>query len=237
MRLRIRFTKTGSMRYVSHLDMMRYFQKALRRIGADVALSEGFSPHMQMSFALPLSLGMTSLGEYFDVDMKSVASTEELQDALNAQMCGEVRVCSVRSIPQDKAHKCMSQVAAADYAVILKDPEGMPVSPDREELTEKIRAFLDQPAVIVLKKTKHKEEETDIRPFIYAFTLREDGSLYFRLRAGSIDHLRCDTVLDAFFAHAGIGLSASSCAICREDLLLQTEDGGFASLESTGVAV
>lgn len=53
------------MKFIGHLDVMRYFQKALRRAGMDVAFSEGFSPHMIMSFAAPLGVGITSSGEYF----------------------------------------------------------------------------------------------------------------------------------------------------------------------------
>ena len=56
------------MKYIGHLDMMRFFQKAIRRAGIDVAYSEGFSPHMIMSFAYPLGVGMTSSGEYFDLE-------------------------------------------------------------------------------------------------------------------------------------------------------------------------
>jgi len=120
MRLRIKFSKTGPMRYISHLDIMRFFQKALKRADADVSMSEGFSPHMLMSFALPLSLGMESVGEYFDVDVNSCSSTEKLMEDLNRQMCEGCRIFSVKNIPQDKANKCMTQVAAADYSVFVK---------------------------------------------------------------------------------------------------------------------
>ena len=63
MKVRVKFEKTGPMKYIGHLDMMRFFQKAIRRAGIDVAYSEGFSPHMIMSFAYPLGVGMTSSGE------------------------------------------------------------------------------------------------------------------------------------------------------------------------------
>ena len=75
MRVRIKFTKTGALKFLGHLDVMRYFQKALRRAEIDVAFSEGFSPHMIMSFAAPLGLGITSTGEYFDLDLKSADSS------------------------------------------------------------------------------------------------------------------------------------------------------------------
>ena len=64
MRIRIKFRKYGVMRFIGHLDIMRYFQKAMRRANIDIAYSEGFSPHQIMSFAAPLGVGITSDGEY-----------------------------------------------------------------------------------------------------------------------------------------------------------------------------
>ena len=141
MRLRIKFSKTGPMRYISQLDIMRFFQKALKRADADVSMSEGFSPHMLMSFALPLSLGMESVGEYFDVDVNSCGSTEKLMEDLNRQMCEGCRILSVKSIPQDKANKCMTQVAAADYSVFVKAADGSPYKSDAK-MQEDLAGFL-----------------------------------------------------------------------------------------------
>ena len=66
LKIRIKYAKTGVLRYIGHLDVMRYFQKALRRAGLDVAYSQGYSPHQLITFAAPLGLGVTSEGEYFD---------------------------------------------------------------------------------------------------------------------------------------------------------------------------
>lgn len=69
MKVRIKFAKAGHMKFVGHLDTMRYFQKAIRRAELPVAFSGGYSPHMIMSFAAPLGVGTTSLGEYFDMEL------------------------------------------------------------------------------------------------------------------------------------------------------------------------
>ena len=69
MKVRIKFAKTGHMKFVGHLDTMRYFQKAIRRAELPVAFSGGYSPHMIMSFAAPLGVGTESLGEYFDLEL------------------------------------------------------------------------------------------------------------------------------------------------------------------------
>ena len=67
MKIRIKFRKWGVMKFIGHLDMMRYFQKAVRRAKIDIRYSEGYSPHQIMSFAAPLGVGITSDGEYFDI--------------------------------------------------------------------------------------------------------------------------------------------------------------------------
>ena len=68
MKIRIKFRKWGVMKFIGHLDMMRYFQKVMRRADVDIRYSEGFSPHQIMSFAAPLGVGITSDGEYLDID-------------------------------------------------------------------------------------------------------------------------------------------------------------------------
>lgn len=232
MRLRIKFSKTGSMRYISHLDIMRFFQKALRRAEADVSMSEGFSPHMLMSFALPLSLGMESIGEYFDVEMNSVDSTKKLMEDLNRQMCEGCEILSVKSIPQDKVHKCMTQVAAADYTVFVSEADGSSWNCEPGRIRESLAGFLAQPEIRILKKTKKGEKEADIRPQIYSMEF--DGSCFsMRVGAGSVNHVRCDLVMSLFFEFAGISEGTLRVDLRRDDLLLETE-GGFAPLDSIG---
>ena len=84
MKVRIKFTKQGAMKFIGHLDIMRYFQKAMRRADVDIKYSEGFSPHQVMSFAAPLGVGLTSNGEYMDIE---VNSTEDSGCLLYTSRC------------------------------------------------------------------------------------------------------------------------------------------------------
>ena len=70
MKIRIKFSKTGVMKFIGHLDIMRYFQKAIRRAEIDVTYTGGYSPHQVMSFAAPLGVGLESQGEYFESTIK-----------------------------------------------------------------------------------------------------------------------------------------------------------------------
>lgn len=84
------------MKFIGHLDIMRYFQKAMRRADIDICYSEGFSPHQIMSFAAPLGVGITSDGEYLDIEVHESKSTKEAMADLNAMMVEGVenhRIC------------------------------------------------------------------------------------------------------------------------------------------------
>ena len=74
MMVRVKFAKYGPLRFTGHLDVLRFFQKAIRRAGLDVVYTHGFNPHQVMSFAAPLGVGLCSVGEYMDVE---IASSEE----------------------------------------------------------------------------------------------------------------------------------------------------------------
>ena len=109
------------MKFIGHLDIMRYFQKAIRRANIPIAFSGGFSPHMIMSFAAPLGVGVTSAGEYFDMELTDDSlSSKEMENRLNATMAEGMKVISVRQISDGKASACMSLVAAADYTVAFR---------------------------------------------------------------------------------------------------------------------
>ena len=119
MKIRIRFRKYGVMKFIGHLDVMRYFQKAMRRAHIDICYSEGFSPHQIMSFAAPLGVGITSDGEYMDIEVHTSASTEESLRALNGVMVEGVECTGYVKLP-DQAKTAMSIVAAADYKVTFR---------------------------------------------------------------------------------------------------------------------
>ena len=90
--LRIKFTKFGPIKFIGHLDVMRYFQKAIRRAGLDIKYTNGFNPHQIMSFAAPLSVGVESMGEYMDIEMNSIISTDDVKLRLNQCMAEGIEI-------------------------------------------------------------------------------------------------------------------------------------------------
>ncbi len=216
MEVRIKFAKYDTMKFISHLDVMRYFQKAVRRAGLDVAYSEGFNPHQIMSFAAPLGVGQTSESEYFDIELHSAPAMEELVARFNETMTDGMRVISAEElpprVPQVKWESAMSLVAASSYLVMKKD--GYEEELSKEELQEKFQEFAAQESIPFLKKAKKTEAEVDLKKFMYHVlpignTTEFSGSyengtvLYMLLSAGSVNNIKPDTVMEAFYTYMG----------------------------------
>ncbi len=122
MMVRVKFAKYGSLRFTGHLDVLRFFQKAIRRAGLDVVYTHGFNPHQVMSFAAPLGVGLCSVGEYMDVEIASSDGAEDFKKRLQEACPYGIDILSVKMLPE-KAGNAMASVAAATYAVAFKDPE------------------------------------------------------------------------------------------------------------------
>lgn len=167
MKVRIKFAKYGAMKFIGHLDMMRFFQKAVRRADIDVKYSEGFSPHQIMSFAAPLGVGIESCGEYMDLEVLSMSSIEDMKDALNRVMVEGVKVLAVNVLP-DQARNAMASVAAASYQIHLK--EG---TLDITDPAESVASFYGQERILYTKETKKNTLEVDLKQGIYEMQMSE----------------------------------------------------------------
>ena len=216
MRVRIKFSKQEPMQYIGHLDTMRYFQKVLRRADLPVAYSEGFSPHILMSFASPLGVGKTSTGEYFDLDLREPVSCTEIAYRMKKQLSEGFAVTAVSEIEESRRSNGMRVIAAASYLVSL--------SADIPSSDDHIRKFLEQDQINVLRKTKHKEEVADIRPWIYDFR-RTDCGFSMLLSAGSIQNLKPEPVISAYASMQGVNPASYQLSICRTELFAERFPG------------
>ena len=217
MKARIKFRKNGVMKFIGHLDIMRYFQKAIRRAEIPIAFTSGYSPHMIMSFANPLGVGLTSDGEYFDIELTESIASKEAVRRLNEQMVDGMEIVSFVQIPDDKKSKGMSIVAGADYLSSVKNGN-LP-----EDLAEKLEAFYAQNEICVVKKTKKSEKEVDIRPMIYKLECR-DGKIYMRVAAGSVQNLKPELVTEAFVRYLGMDAEEVTFTHHRLETFAESED-------------
>lgn len=220
MKLRIKYTKTGNLRFIGHLDVMRFFQKAIRRAKLDVAYSKGFSPHQIISFAAPMPLGMTSEGEYFDGEFEAVSSAEDMKNRLNATMPPEIQVKDIVMLPDD-AKPSMAIVSASDYYIYINEE-----ADNREALNKLLKClygFMGQDEILRLKKTKSSEAMADIKPLIYKLEAMNEG-IYMLLASGSKDNLKPEVVISAMCDYAGIEYSPYDYRIHRLETYMGDRD-------------
>lgn len=162
-KLRMRFSKTGRSVYISHLDLMHTFQRAFSRAGYRVKYSEGFNPHPVISIALPLSVGMSSVCEVMDFRLEGEAELSEMPARLNAALPEGIEVLSVCEAVEKPASLKWLEVEGVFH---YND------APD----VEKLRSFFSQREIVIRKKTKRGEADTDIVPGIREISLDGAGN-------------------------------------------------------------
>ncbi|MCR5823262.1 MAG: TIGR03936 family radical SAM-associated protein [Lachnospiraceae bacterium] len=217
MTVRIKFAKYGNLKFLSHLDVMRFFQKAIRRAEIDVKYSEGYHPHQLMSFAAPLGVGQTSEGEYFDLELESMGTTDEILEKLDAQMPDGFKILHVSLLPptppQTRKESLMALVKASDYLVLYKGLKELPLT--KEEFLCKFSEFVKESEILAIKTTKVGDTEINLAPFIYdvkydvrptELTENYDNGLciYVMLSAGNENHIRPELLMKAFHEYLGI---------------------------------
>lgn len=222
MKIRIKFSKYGALRFIGHLDVMRYFQKAIRRAGIDVAYSEGFSPHQIMSFASPLSVGHTSEGEYFDIEVNTFTGEADIRQRLQAVMVDGIDILEVTLLSKDEGN-AMASVAAASYLVSFREEDKLP-----QGWQHKLIAFYRQPLIPVIKKTKKGEKEINLKESIYDLQIRPGvlhkgqeqafkTEIYLLLNASSGGNIKPAFVLETFFKTLSYELPPFALLVHRLD--------------------
>lgn len=212
------------MKFIGHLDVMRFFQKMMRRAEIPIAFTGGFSPHMIMSFANPLGVGVTSDGEYFDIELTEEIDMNTAVARMNQTTVEGIEIVNMVPISDEKKRTGMTIVAAADYLSAVKSgtfPEGW---------QKKADAFMAQDNIFVLKKTKKSEKEVDIKPMIYKFEVR-DNSVYMLVATGSVENLKPELVMQAFAQYLDVDLDDVSFAHHRLEVYADEGNHNFVSLD------
>ncbi|MFA6470898.1 MAG: TIGR03936 family radical SAM-associated protein, partial [Candidatus Latescibacterota bacterium] len=164
MRFRMKYTKKGPIRFIGHLDLVRIFDRVMRRAGIPIAYSQGFHPHPKISFGPPLSLGMSSTAEYVDFSLS--AQFEDVGKTLAKGMMEGMEVVSVRPI-SEKAESLTKIITLAEYNVHCAV---------NEKTLENIATVLESDHIVIQRTTKNGMKEVDIRPGIIDMIVAGDGS-------------------------------------------------------------
>lgn len=189
--VRLRFSKTGQAKYISHLDTNRVFSRAFSRAKIDLWYTEGFNPHPYMSFSLPLSLGVESMCENVDIRIVDNITNIELKDRLNDCLPLGIKIVDV----YDDFMDC-HDIAYSDYVYKFEFK-------DNQDALEKLETVIESDEIIALKKGKQGRKrvlkETNIKEFIvkYNMSLRDDNIvLNIRLLAGPDKNLNPTLLFD-----------------------------------------
>lgn len=191
MRIIAEFSKGEGVRYLSHLDLQRAMQRALRRSGLPVRYSAGFNPHTVLSFASALSVGVRSRCELMDVGIEGEVAPEAFVAEMNSVLPPALRVLRARAVEESHAPP-MGVVHSATYFVRFPAGGGA----GQEALSRAVASFLAAPSVLVEKKSKRGRKTVDIRPMVYALEARE-GGLFLHLAHREEASLKPELLLTA----------------------------------------
>jgi radical SAM-linked protein len=162
-KLRLRFAKTGRAVYISHLDLMRTMQRAFLRAGYPLKYSEGFNPHAQISILLPLSVGCSSVCELMDFALKADPVLADMPARLTAAMPEGIEVLEAyEGGRKSKELKFLRMEGRFEY-------DGRPLGDMRAGL----ESFFSRESIVITRKTKRGEGESDICPAISEISFDE----------------------------------------------------------------
>lgn len=147
-----KFSKTGNLKYISHLDVLRFIQRAVKRAGIEAKYSEGFNPHMKTSFGFPLSLGTESIGEYFELELDEKISPQEFMDKMNGVMPKEMQMLKAGYL--EESQSLMARCSYAEYIIGIESN-----SLDMDKLNALMNEMLE-PGVEFSRQKKNKKNKT-----------------------------------------------------------------------------
>lgn len=189
--VRLRFSKQGRLKYISHLDINRAMSRAFKRAEIPLWYTEGFNPHPYMSFSLPLSLGVESLCESVDIRIVGSITNDEIKNRMNSVLPEGLKVLDVYDDFYDNG-----EISYSDYVYKFQFD-------DNALALEKIKSILDGDEILALKKGKQGRKkvfkETNIKSFIdkYNISIRDDiVVLNIRLLAGTDKNLNPSLLFD-----------------------------------------
>lgn len=172
-KIQYQFKRSIPLRFLSHLDQQRLFQRAFRRANIPVAYSQGFNPHPRMSFALAMSVGLTSDSEYGEVIVSTDIDVETFICRMNQALPNGLEIIAAK-ICGEGVGSLSASLSKSDYRIRVKVIPGT----DLVALSEAIESFLALPQILIQKRNKKgKFVEKDIRPFIESISVFADAEI------------------------------------------------------------
>ncbi|MGL5353076.1 MAG: TIGR03936 family radical SAM-associated protein [Clostridium sp.] len=225
MRYVIKYTKGAGIKFISHLDLMRTIQRIIRRTDIPMKYSKGFNPHMALSIAQPLSVGVYSDGEYMDIVLEEELSENEIIEKLNSKTAAGIRFLDAKKVREvlegeKKIPQAMALLDAARCTI------KMPVSCE-DGVLEKIDELLTQEEWITMKKSKKGMKEANIKPLVKEIKcLISDNVLIIDtlVATGSREHLSPDVLAKYIKANVENVIDDEFIDIKREEMYVLRDE-------------
>lgn len=242
----IEFSKTGTICYTSHLDLMRIFKRAFKRTGIALAYSQGFNPHPKMGFAQPLSLGYHGMEEYIEFETAEEWEPDQLLQKLAGGLPEGIELKQILNA-EHLTKTLAAHTVAAQYLIEIpldgsRAAESADDGPDLTDPRAIWHSYMDQEQILAWKRQKKKKEpkQIDIKPMIREITFtpvfgggdegggdeasgRTDApsALYVEalLDGGSNSNLSPELVITTVMERLGIGIDRSQISVVRKKLL------------------
>ncbi len=221
MLIRVKYAKTSEGRFLSHLDMARTMERAFRRARLPLAFSEGFNPHPKFSFGSALAVGVTSEGEYLDIELREDLPLEEIRSRLETALPPGLKLMEIKKL-ENREESLSARINMARYQV--KSPLPHPVS--QEQVDDTISAILAESVFSITRQGKKGPREVNIREGIFDLKGKvEDNVLWLEmdLQTGSEGNVRPDEVLQILRDRGKIPLGPFVC-IHRQGLFIRQGD-------------
>lgn len=216
--MRIKFTKLGDMKYISHLDVQRLFQRVFRRAAVRLSYSQGFNPHPKMSYGNALALGVESHGEYVDIEIEDDISPELLVEKINNQLPEGMDFIKCVEI-QTGVKSLAGNIEYGNYDFVIENVDNF----TKSEVSDKIDKILSLDMLNVTKKNKKgKLVEMDIIPMIKSLEVKsvEDDKITINsiISTGSIKNLNTNVFLPKLIELLDISIDPLEVDVIRNDL-------------------
>lgn len=228
----LRFSKTDRLKYISHLDLLRLFQRAFKRAGVQLKYSEGYNPHAKIAFAHPLSLGFESLSEYLDFETTVPYRPEQAAEMLREKMPPGLGILSCHPLVETSKTALAAAVDFASYRVTWKRPEtgsGPDAWPDRaafERMAQEVPVMMKETELLYEKfnRKKKKNMVSDVRPQMHSISaiVSDDHlTLSMMLRTGSRGNLNPEVPVELLCERCGLEYDRTEWDFCRTEMYFE----------------
>jgi radical SAM-linked protein len=171
------FEKGESVRWLGHLDILRTFERAIRRAGLPIAFSQGFNPRERLAFASALSTGVTGAAERATLELTEPQQTDQIVAQLNAALPPGLRITQCEPLTDEEARSTLNRWDRAEYTVVCD----CPAQTRHEDATGAVIALLARPQIPIEREREGKTKAVDLRPYLYALNVEPDSLTAERL--------------------------------------------------------